>query len=505
MNEFKDNNPFASAGSIVEGDAFVGRTSEIRNISERLFGKEFGNVAIVGIPKVGKSSLMHQILMYNAENLWKERRFLVVWYTIKAGNENITRSEKRTIFLRLVSDVYHFLKIHNESNLIESLNEYYEIIKDQNVVWSEFEQNILYFFEEIVYSKIRVIYCIDEFDHSKEILGESEYELLREISYRTSNKIAIVTSSRRSIYDIEHYTGGGSNFYGTFENVYLKPFEKDEHILQCRLSESISQEDIEKLYEIHGGHPFLNALVLKSYITNYNLDDCLYKVNQDVLRYYSDLFYVLGKDELADKVDKLYCGYSDGVTETQEDYIYNCYGIFREDTDGYIIPYCSSFDNVLRQRYRENPFSLTWPDAERAIRKCITYAMTEEYGDENMQNWSDEIEDFPGIKKERLKKWKEQMDAEIAQYRARASRNIIDQLYPTDYAFFFKKFWADYLGDIFGNLHDLSTWEKHLNFIANKIRNPEMHSRKNLINPEDQQKATLICQEIIECVKKARI
>ena len=58
------------------------------------------------------------------------------------------------------------------------------------------------------------------------------------------------------------------------------------------------------------------------------------------------------KDDLADKVDKLYCGYNEGVTEEQEDYIYNCYGIFKEDEDGYIIPYCSTFDNVLRQRYR---------------------------------------------------------------------------------------------------------------------------------------------------------
>jgi len=502
MSEFNDN-PFASAGSIVDGDAFVGRETEIRDISERLFGKEFGNIAIVGIPKVGKSSLMHQTLRYNAEGLWEKHRFIVVWYTLKRASDPDSRSEKRAIFLRLVSDVYHFLKIHEEQDLLRALDEYYEVIKDQNVVWSEFEQNILYFFEEIVYSKIRVIYCIDEFDYSKELLGESEYELLREISYRNSNKIAIVTTSRRSIYDIEHYSGGGSNFYGTFENIYLKPFDKKEHTIQCCLCQTIPQEDIDKLYGIHGGHPYLNALVLKNYVKTKNLDDSLYKVNQDVLRYYSDLFYVLGKDDLADKVDMLYCGYADGVTDTQEDYIYNCYGIFQEDEDGYIIPYCSTFDNVLRQRYRENPFKLTWPEAERAIRKSISYAMTEEFGDENLQLWVDEIADFPGLDLAQFGKWKRQMQAEISQYHARASHNIIDQLYPIDYPYFFKIFWTNYLKSIFG--HDLSFWDKNLRFIANKIRNPEMHSRQNLIDSEDQQKATLICQEIIECVRKARL
>lgn len=502
MNEY-NSNPFASAGTIVEANVFVGRQMELRDISERLFGEEFGNVAIVGIPKVGKSSLMHNALMANVEELWSKHRFLVVWYTLKKSSEEVSKSEKRTIFLRLVSEVYHFLKNHQETELMDSLDEYYGIIKDQSVVWSEFEQNILYFFEEIVYTGIRVIYCIDEFDYSKDVLGESEYELLREISYRNSNKIAIVTTSRRSIYDIEHYTGGGSNFYGTFENIYLKPFNKDEHSAQCNMINKMPQEDLDKLYTTHGGHPYLNALVLKNYISNYNLSDSIYKVNQEVLRYYTDLFYVMEKDDLADKVDKLYCGYNEGVTEEQEDYIYNCYGIFKEDSDGYIVPYCITFDNVLRQRYRENPFSLTWPEAERAIRKSISYAMTEEYGDDNLQLWVDEIEDFPGLDRSQFSKWKKQMSSEISQYRARASRNIIDQLYPTDYPFFFRRFWSDYLEPIFG--HNLSFWEKNLLFIANKIRNPEMHSRKNLINSEDQQKATLICQEIIECVRKARM
>lgn len=502
MNEY-NSNPFASAGTIVEANVFVGRQMELRDISERLFGEEFGNVAIVGIPKVGKSSLMHNALMANVEELWSKHRFLVVWYTLKKSSEEVSKSEKRTIFLRLVSEVYHFLKNHQETELMDSLDEYYGIIKDQSVVWSEFEQNILYFFEEIVYTGIRVIYCIDEFDYSKDVLGESEYELLREISYRNSNKIAIVTTSRRSIYDIEHYTGGGSNFYGTFENIYLKPFNKDEHSAQCNMINKMPQEDLDKLYTTHGGHPYLNALVLKNYISNYNLSDSIYKVNQEVLRYYTDLFYVMEKDDLADKVDKLYCGYNEGVTEEQEDYIYNCYGIFKEDSDGYIVPYCITFDNVLRQRYRENPFSLTWPEAERAIRKSISYAMTEEYGDDNLQLWVDEIEDFPGLDRSQFSKWKKQMSSDISQYRARASRNIIDQLYPTDYPFFFRRFWSDYLEPIFG--HNLSFWEKNLLFIANKIRNPEMHSRKNLINSEDQQKATLICQEIIECVRKARM
>ena len=52
------NNPFASAGTIVNGDLFVGRSVELTEVYNRVLGKNFGNLSIVGIPKIGKSSLM---------------------------------------------------------------------------------------------------------------------------------------------------------------------------------------------------------------------------------------------------------------------------------------------------------------------------------------------------------------------------------------------------------------------------------------------------------------
>ena len=456
----------------------------------------------MGIPKVGKSSLMQEILDTKSEELWTKKRFLVVWYTFKKSTNSVD-VDKRSVFLNLVNRVYHFLKKHNENVLLDVLEEYYTIIKDTSVVWAEFEQNVLYFLEELVFSGIRVIYCIDEFDHSKDVLCESEYELLREISYRNSNKIAIVTTSRRSIYDIEHYSGGGSNFYGTFENIFLKPFSWEEHVMQCGLMPSLSELEVDELFQLHGGHPYLNALILNQYALCNSITKSSKIVNQTILQYYEDLFYVLDKDDLADKVDKLYCGFIDGVSETQEDYILNCYGIFKEDAEGFKIPYSIMFENVLNQRYRKNPFSLVWPQAENAIRQSITYAMSEEYGNDNMDLWIDEIRYFPKVKSERFDQWLRQMKIEKNIYQERASTNIIDQFYPNDYIIFFEIFWLRYLHDIYKQ--SLQYWTESLKFIANKIRNPEMHSRRNLIAKEELQKATIICVEIIDCVRKAGI
>lgn len=498
MNNMEvNNNPFASFGGIVDGSIFVGRKTETNDIWNRVLGNNFGNVSIVGIPKIGKSSLMQQALKRNADVLWEEHRYIVCWYTFKSVSEE---PDHKNVFLYLVDNVIHFLKKHSaDDELLEELKCYHEIIKEPNVRWSEFEQNIYYFFEEITYNGIRVIYCIDEFDYSKDILKEAEYQLLRDLSYRNENKIAIVTTSRRSIYDIEHYSGGGSNFYGTFEPVYLKPFSKEETIEQCSLAHIADSIQIDSIYDKFGGHPYLTAALLNKYFTHGDYTKALSEVNQIVLQYYNDLFYVLSKDGLDDKVDKLYCGYPDGVSEEQEDYIYHRYGIFVEDSEGYMIPFSETFDFVLRNRYKENPFHLLWPNAENCLRKAIKYALSEEYGDEDMQTWIDEIRNFPEITEKQFNNWEFSMRNERYLYGSRASNNIIDHLFPKDYVPFIEKYWNSYLKNVFSP-GVLSTWKTKIEFIAKMIRNPYAHSRIGLLTEQDNNKASQICQEIIERV-----
>ena len=50
-------NPFADYGSIVRGDRFVGRKKELNTIKQRVLGPNYGNLAIMGLPRIGKSSL----------------------------------------------------------------------------------------------------------------------------------------------------------------------------------------------------------------------------------------------------------------------------------------------------------------------------------------------------------------------------------------------------------------------------------------------------------------
>ena len=72
-------NPFADFGKIVYGDRFVGRNYELKKISQRIEGDAFGNLAIMGLPRIGKSSLAWQGIMLKKE-FFLEKKTIPIYF-----------------------------------------------------------------------------------------------------------------------------------------------------------------------------------------------------------------------------------------------------------------------------------------------------------------------------------------------------------------------------------------------------------------------------------------
>ena len=97
------NNPFSDFGKIVYGQRFVGRKKEVAIIQNRLLGTNYGNIAIMGLPRIGKSSLAYNsIYIYRDELI--ERKTYVFWINVGA-----IRSAK-DFFLKLAFESFNEIK-----------------------------------------------------------------------------------------------------------------------------------------------------------------------------------------------------------------------------------------------------------------------------------------------------------------------------------------------------------------------------------------------------------
>ena len=70
-------NPFSDYGTIVEGERFIGRKNEIASIHSRVLGNNYGNLSIVGLPRIGKSSLVWNALLIQKSHLLSTRKIIV--------------------------------------------------------------------------------------------------------------------------------------------------------------------------------------------------------------------------------------------------------------------------------------------------------------------------------------------------------------------------------------------------------------------------------------------
>lgn len=323
--------------------------------------------------------------------------------------------------------------------------------------------------------------------------------MLRTLSYEPDHQIAFITTSRRSIFDIERYSGQGSNFFGTFENIRLGGFSNSEAKDLFSKANIEDNKLIDKIRYYTGNHPYLVSMVLYKYLESGGvIDIVLDNVKSDILQYFDDVYKVLDKDDLAEKLIRIYSGIYEGVSKTEEEYIMN-YGLFVKDERGYNKPFSEFFNMYLTLKWRESPFKLVWPEAEKCLKSIITECVNEIYGDDWENLIEDDLprfsspEDFNFI--ESLKRRRKQ---ERNLFGKKASNNLIDQLYPRHYAPLLDLHWAYFYQDIFDGTREY--WIDNLEFIAKRIRNPESHSRDGLLTDREMQRASLICTEIIKSV-----
>jgi AAA+ ATPase superfamily predicted ATPase len=115
-------NPFADYGRAIYGNRFIGRRQEIQAVKNRIFDERYGNLAIIGLPRIGKSSLAHQaIVEYQLE--FPQLNILSIWLNMGDNHES------NLFFEKLIKETHKKLLLDKSLITIELV----KIIKKFNI------------------------------------------------------------------------------------------------------------------------------------------------------------------------------------------------------------------------------------------------------------------------------------------------------------------------------------------------------------------------------------
>ena len=218
------DNPFADYGNIVRGERFIGRQESLRVVENRVIRpSEPGNLAVIGDHRIGKSSLVYKAIIERKDELIT-RRLVPIWVNLA------TYDQSPMFFRSLVTRCCD--ELEDLSWLSEPIQRVAERALKDELSWSEGYSQIQRFFEKVRQANVRIVFILDEFDHARHLFkGDiSGFQGLRELSDRPEWRVTFVTTSRRTIRDIELQTQAISTFDGIFHKHYLAMFDD----LGCR-------------------------------------------------------------------------------------------------------------------------------------------------------------------------------------------------------------------------------------------------------------------------------
>jgi len=506
-------NPFSDFGGIVYGERFVGRVDEINKIHQRVLGTAYGNMAIMGLPRIGKSSLAWEAIMTKKDELLKENTIPIFFQT---GSCKSSQGFFQHL-VNLLDDELQF--ICDDSRYEKFADPIRKNIKgDVDAV--EFAINVQKYFKLVKKLGYKVIYILDEFDSVQSIFDISDFQMLRELSYNPSMKICLVTCSRKTIQEIEAINGALSNFYGTFSELRLGMFSENDMVdYWSKIPADFEiTEDYKSTADYYvGRHPFLldvfNDYCIKNNIVHLDDSSQLNEIRLALWHQFKTFQDTLQHENLLDTAIQLVIGPAYNVTSMQEEKLLKYQFIHLVDNedkvnvlgrligpsiDGQSYMCFSDYFTMFfdKEHWESIDYWPLWTDTEKRIRGLIKIYVKECYSADweteiaakfgSSKTWNDR---FEGLKRVR------NVDQKLF---PNASDNLVDYTLTRDmYDVFMSVAWQDWFGKVFeGQKKD---WAKKFNFLAD-IRNPMAHNNREFISQETIQSATEICNDIIRII-----
>lgn len=508
-------NPFADYGSIVRGDRFVGRKTELNTIKQRVLGPNYGNLAIMGLPRIGKSSLAWQGILERKDSLLRDKTIPVFFQTgscedaISFFRQMVSLLDEEMLF---VCGDERYLKFG--MGLLKSIREENDL--------TDFTIAIQKYFKLIKRLGYKVIYVLDEFDSVQAFFTVANFQLLRELSYNPETKICLVTCSRKTIQEIEAKNGAISNFYGTFSEIRLGMYDDESLAEYWKRVDSFFNPEHEYKGMANffvGRHPFLLDY-FNDFCFQHNLVDnaeeavILEEIRLNLLNHFSTIQDTLRHEDLLNKAIQLVLGPAYDVTKIEEEKLlkYNFLKIVdnqeKYDIMGHLVGstyqgksytcFSDFFTNVFEQNFiADIDYWPLWTDTEKTVRGVIKVYVSEVFGND----WENEIQAKFGGNASWADRFNQLKRTRTNNQRLfpGASDNLIDYTLTRDmYDIFMSVAWRDWFGDVFGA--DKKPWSAIFGYLAD-IRNPMAHNNKEFISQDQITKAQEYCEKVRKAIR----
>lgn len=497
MKTLDFENPFADYGNIVRGERFIGRRDSLRVVENRVIRpREPGNLAIIGDYRIGKSSLVYKAVIERKPELIA-KKLLPIWI-------NLATYDQAPIFFRsLVTRCYD--EMEDLGWLTESIKYAASSALQDELSWSEGYGRIQRFFERIRQADFRILFVLDEFDHARYLFkGDiSGFQGLRELSYRPEWRVTFITTSRRTLRNIELQTKAISTFDLIFYKHYLGMFDgPDMQEYFARLSSvgiAVTSPLQERVSFYCGGHPYLLEMLGYEIIELFreqrrvDVDQAARRIGRSFLDQYDHMVDILSEDGSLSKMLQILFGPAVDVKQTDVDEFLR-YGLVKPTDRGDYVAFSAHFQTYLKLIERQIDLWPIWRETEIALRHIVTFTMLELYGEQ----WIDKLEKARPHLKSILQGCREAQQKEEKSFGSRASRNLVDFTYPQDlFAIIFAE-WNTFKS-IFGK--DKSYWDQRAQLLT-KIRNPLAHNRDEALYDYERQIAEGYCREILTTLQQ---
>ena len=489
-------NPFADYGKIVHGERFIGRRQIIRVIENRIIKpKDPGNLAIIGMHRIGKSSLAYKTIIELRDKLIA-KNVLPIWIGLSSYNQS------SDFFHDLVTEcIYEMEDVDWISDRIQSLA---DLALNASDPWRQIKR----FFKKVREAGYSILFILDEFDRARLLFkGDTAFQRLRELADYPDYGLSLVLTSRRNIRDIEHAAGSNSPFHNIFQVQRLGMFSREDldayYSLFSTLRIPIPSTFRERVSFYCGTHPYLLEMLGCEIVERFretqeiDVDKAAEIISQSIFEHYDDTIELLREEGNLNKLIQILFGPVIDIKQTDVTELQN-YGLIKPNHAGTYDAYSEHFHDYLKLYERSTAFATDlwaiWRDTEKALREVITITMLDTYG----TDWIDRLaKERPNLKRV----FDDCRSAQLREEKSfgdRASRDLIDFTYPGDLFEIIcaRGLWEDFFEPIFGR--DKAYWNERKALLS-RCRNPLAHNRDEILQPHERKTIEGYCEEILSC------